>query len=402
MIYFKKTGKWDAMKKLTLCLLLVLCGTLIFASCAGSVDTTGTPATDTTAADTTAPTSTTTTATAATTAATTTAAVTTSGDTSSTIAPETTIPETTIPETTPTTTVPEVTETTEATIVIPDPDEIGHNFMQYLADDVRLSSIALPGTHDSGALYDHALLANTAKCQSLTIREQLLAGVKYFDIRLVRDNGTLRVYHGSVDQKQTFDEVLTAFYEYLDAYPSEALIVCIKEEDAAKGENEAFDTMVKAKINENASRWYTQNAIPTLKDARGKLVLMRRFGTSGELGFDASSGFADNSADFTITNGMYTLRCEDYYNNESPEKKWEAVEAFLRVMQNPVDKTYYLCNTSGYKPGLFSIPNIKTISDFVNPKLLSYLESAESLTGIVATDHITVEMAKAIYLQNFQ
>ena len=99
---------------------------------------------------------------------------------------------------------------------------------------------------------------------------------------------------------------------------------------------------------------------------------------------------------------MYTLRCEDYYNNESPEKKWEAVEAFLRVMQNPVDKTYYLCNTSGYKPGLFSIPNIKTISDFVNPKLLSYLESAESLTGIVATDHITVELAKAIYLQNFQ
>ena len=81
-----------------------------------------------------------------------------------------------------------------------------HAFMAELPNEAPLSALVLPGTHDSGATVD-MVLPGTAKCQSLTIGEQLSIGVRFFDIRLRRVEGSLHVYHGEVDQKLSFDEV---------------------------------------------------------------------------------------------------------------------------------------------------------------------------------------------------
>ena len=275
------------------------------------------------------------------------------------------------------------------------------NFMGALPDNMQLGSITLPGTHDSGATKD-MIISGTAKCQTLSIADQLKAGVRYFDIRLRRVGGQLNVYHGEVDQDLTFDAVLNAFYSFLDSNPSEALVVCIMEETDPTGTNDNFDTMVKNKISEASSRWFLQSRIPALSEVRGKIVLIRRFGTSGTYGFNASSGFTDNSANFKITNGAYNFVCQDYYNNESPEKKWEAITNFFNSeMSSPKANTYYLCNTSGYKSGLFGIPNINTIKNHVNPKLIEYLKTDPNLTGIIATDFMTAEIAELIYSLNF-
>ncbi len=304
-----------------------------------------------------------------------------------------------VPTTKPiTTTVPVTTEKPVTTAPVTYTPE---NFMIAIPDSTPLSSLVLPGTHDSGATHD-MIVSGTAKCQSLSIADQLKAGVRYLDIRLRRQNGSLAVYHGEVDQKLTFDSVLEAVYAFLEQNPSETLIMCIKEEaDATGTDNDAFDTMVKAYINRAASRWYTQNKIPTLGEVRGKIVLMRRFTASGELGFNASSGWSDNTT-FTLHSGGYHLAVQDYYNNESAEKKWEAVESFCNTMQHPAANTYYLNNTSGYKSGVFGIPNINTIANSVNPKLLTYLESAKGIVGIIATDFMTAELAQAILTLNFR
>ncbi len=275
----------------------------------------------------------------------------------------------------------------------------GKNFMSGIADSTSLSKIVLPGTHDSGATKD-MILSGTAKCQNLTIAEQLNAGVRYFDIRLKRENGVLKVYHGTVDQKLTFEEVTTAFYEFLQANPSEALIVCIKEETEASGTNDNFDVMVKKHIDKNGSYWFTGSYIPTLGQVRGKIVLMRRYGTSGAYGFNASSGWSDNTT-FTLTQGSYKLAVQDYYDNESADKKWESVEAFFAQMKAPQSNTYYLNNTSGYKSNFLGIPNINTIANSVNPKLSTYLDSADGIVGIIATDFMSAELAEKIWQLNF-
>ena len=288
-----------------------------------------------------------------------------------------------------------------------DPEEplvvYGYNFMSAISDNTPLSSITLPGTHDSGATHEMKVIftiTGSAKCQTLSIAEQLECGVRYFDIRLKRENGVLKVYHGIVDQKLTFDQVLTDFHNFLDENPTEALVVCIKEETDASGTNDNFDVMVKNKINANSSKWYTGGDIPTLGNVRGKCVLMRRFGTSGTYGFNADHDFADDNADFTITNGSYNLRVQDDYVLSKEADKWTAVESFFnKAMKNPASNTYYLCNTSGTLSGLS--PKLHNVKNHVNPLLLSYLADKPSLTGIIATDYMTAEIAEAIWQLNF-
>lgn len=358
-------------------------------------------------------------------------AITTSPINSSATAPETTKPilETTTTtvvttvvaetaETTPTQTIattipittksPEITTQPETTVYLPETTAApitytAKSWMGALPDDMLLTNVAMPGTHDSGATINYKLfgfeVSGTAKCQELTIAEQLAIGVRFFDIRLRRVNGELHIYHGDVDQKLNFDEVLSACYAFLAENPSETLMMCIKEETDASGTNAAFDTMVAAKINANSSYWHTSPVVPLLGTVRGKIVLMRRYATSGNFGINAASGWSDNTT-FSLNAGNCILSVQDYYNDESADAKWSAISAMFNKMKYQ-KSTYYLNYTSGYKSS-GSIPNINTIKDSVNPKLIDYLKTSPDFVGIVVTDFMTAEIAELIYKVNFR
>ena len=57
----------------------------------------------------------------------------------------------------------------------------GQFWMSRLADDISLSDLNIPGTHNSAARYEP--FPKTAKCQRLSLTAQLQAGVRFFDIR---------------------------------------------------------------------------------------------------------------------------------------------------------------------------------------------------------------------------
>ncbi|MBN2842929.1 MAG: hypothetical protein JXM68_07555, partial [Sedimentisphaerales bacterium] len=52
----------------------------------------------------------------------------------------------------------------------------GNNWMAAQKDISLLSQLSIPGTHDSGARFEP--IGGTAKCQNLTIAEQLAIGVR--------------------------------------------------------------------------------------------------------------------------------------------------------------------------------------------------------------------------------
>ena len=297
--------------------------------------------------------------------------------------PQTTVPSMTAPATTAemTTAATTAVATTSATTTTQPVTTVvettalpmtytSNNWMSAIPDDALLNSVAIPGTHNSGAAKDFVY----SQCQTLSIAEQLQVGVRFFDIRLVRDNGVLRVYHGVIDQEVSFDEVLTACYAFLEENPFEALIMCIKEEEDAKGTNAAFDTMVKETISADADKWYTAIGIPTMAQVRGKIVLMRRYSTSGNYGVNASSGWSDNTT-FRLSTGTLVLSVQDHYQVDGVDQKWKDVEAMFKTMQYKKG-IYYLNFTSGYVPGLFSLPDITAISNGINPKLIEYLKTS--------------------------
>ena len=93
------------------------------------------------------------------------------------------------------------------------PVEGSADWMARLPDDTPLDAIVIPGTHDSATQY--VQLAYFAKCQSLSIGEQLEAGFRYLDIRLgdADKGGVPRLMHGFTNCKRS----LLGGKLYLDA-----------------------------------------------------------------------------------------------------------------------------------------------------------------------------------------
>lgn len=264
------------------------------------------------------------------------------------------------------------------------------NWMGKLADETPLYDLTIPGTHDSGASY--AGLLGVGQCQSLSIADQLACGVRYFDIRLKLKGDSLDVYHTFIDQKLSFQTVRTACKEFLAEHPDEVILLCIKEED---DDNAQFAQAVEKAIEADSDLWYTENALPTLGEVRGKIVLFRRFDDS-ELGINCRNGWADNTV-FTMENGV-TIHVQDYYSLEiarNIDAKWEKFTAHA----DTANCTDALC--INFASGYTGLGNITAVSDQINPKLTTYFATKKGSFGTILCDFITPDLAALLISTNF-
>jgi 1-phosphatidylinositol phosphodiesterase len=265
-------------------------------------------------------------------------------------------------------------------------------------DATSLAALSIPGTHDSGARFE--LAAGLAKTQELTIAQQLDAGVRYLDIRCRHVDDQFLIYHGAVDQNQTYDEVLATLYGFLDAHPTETIIASVKEESVSNSTTRSFDATFDAYLAEHPERWYLDPSIPTLGAARGKIVLLRRFDSATKpLGIDAAP-WADN-ATFTVTNAAM-IRIQDEYIVGMNDAKWTAINALLGEARGAPTTTLFLDYTSGYQM-MNGLPNITIVSDDMNARLDAYLAdpaNASGRLGILVMDFITAPRAAAIISTN--
>ncbi len=101
-------------------------------------------------------------------------------------------------------------------------------WMKVLQDTLPVCKISIPGTHDSGSTKGGCML----KTQTADIPAQLQKGIRAFDIRLKEKNGKLGVFHSHAFQDIYWEEdVLLAFISFLQAHPSETLIVSLKKRE---------------------------------------------------------------------------------------------------------------------------------------------------------------------------
>lgn len=272
-------------------------------------------------------------------------------------------------------------------------------WMAGIADGRGLAELSIPGTHDSGA--NHEPYAGLAKTQELTIAEQLAAGIRYFDIRCRHVEDRFAIYHGAIDQDQSFDDVLAAMFGFLDAHPTEALIVSIKEEAMPASATRSFEATFAAYVAQAPARWYLAPTVPTLGAARGKLVLLRRFAaTAAPLGIDAAPWLDDTT--FTVANGDATLRVQDAYMVSDNDAKWAAITALLAEAATGDATTLFLDYTSGYQT-IMALPNITSVATDIDARLDALLAdpaTAQDRLGVVVMDYATEARAQAIAANN--
>jgi 1-phosphatidylinositol phosphodiesterase len=269
-------------------------------------------------------------------------------------------------------------------------DESG--WMTTLDDASNLAELSIPGTHDSGAMFEPA--PAIAKCQDLTIADQLAAGIRFFDIRCRHYQDAFLIYHGSIDQNQTFDDVLATMSKFLDAHPGETVIMSIQEEASPDQDTRTFEDTFASYVAQDPDRWYLGAPVPALGDVRGKIALLRRFDATAPMGIDASV-WPDN---MTFSTDGNALRIEDEYMVVTNDAKWTAITNVLGEASGATTTPLFLTYTSGYQT-IDGLPNIISVSDDINARLDAMLAGAGHL-GVLVMDHVTAPRARAVIETN--
>ena len=275
-------------------------------------------------------------------------------------------------------------------------------WMKALPDDTPLSEVILPGTHDSAT--KNVQLAYFSKCQALTIGEQLDAGFRYLDIRLGDGEG-FPLMHGFThctaggfpwSKNLMLADVLKGCYAFLEAHPTETIVFCVKHEHGDEPDAVFADGLKKI-LDGNAGLWYEGESLPTVGEARGKLVLLKRFNDEGILpgiafnwidqgGFDEPEKNAEKNENPTLA-----LFVQDRYEYDA-EEKWAA---FMNGMRAAEDGAVCLSFLSTKGSATYGHPFKYA------PELNKKLMCESELNGWIVVDFGSASLAKSVYERNF-
>ena len=241
-------------------------------------------------------------------------------------------------------------------------------WMKSIPDTVLLSEVNLPGTHDTGAMavvQDMSGVLDNAsitKCQKHYFEEQLATGIRSFDVRcnatssaksvddvmIIHGNGMIQCYD-RYGKALTLGNILYLSQEFLKAQPSETVVLLIKPDD---GTHEDLARTLKAYIDTHPALFWQSNTVPTMRQARGKIVLLRRFETNSTNGLTAFGPDLTqwDKQDYAATKGLVklpgTTGCsvyiQDAYQQTGGAKKEYVSGA---ISQSPsVPKNAYIYN----------------------------------------------------------
>ena len=291
------------------------------------------------------------------------------------------------------------------------PTQENMSWMKQVDDDTDISNITIPGTHDSATCF--VQVPYLAKCQVIPIDKQLECGYRYLDIRLKVKDNKLYLVHGPCACKTDIapwsdnlelSDVLEMCYTFLDNNPSETVIFAIKSEDKNQDISQ-FQTLLNSYIQKDTSKWLLTNTIPTLKECRGKCVLVRRFEDVANLG-DASGMpimWQDQKGVSTtpFENGIdpdttHSLVVQDRFEYEV-EPKLDSFKNTLNAANISKD-TLVLNFLSTKGPHIYGCP-YQHAKD-LNPSLMELNLNNNKYNGWIVIDFATANEAKEIYSTN--
>lgn len=294
--------------------------------------------------------------------------------------------------------------------VIPNPLPAGNNWITPLSDDIYVSQLSIPGTHDAASKE----CTSVGRTQDLTILEQLNIGIRAFDLRptcpdsdggflgmgksckvTTGDNAKLPIYHGIANCNTTLVDVFAVFNEWLDDNPGEFIIVTLRweEESNASGLGMSYEGSEKWSTFEKAFTNFLNNEIyyPLKRRVEFKKDL-----TVGDMRADYDKDGKPDGKILIICRPSQGSNPDSYYTGTDSSIKatngtvfvtgWPANQENPYVQQNGTFKMYY----EGASVGTFMCQDYYQISDFTKKSslikdLLAYSTKAHTDNAYINT-----------------
>lgn len=197
-------------------------------------------------------------------------------------------------------------------------------WMSAIPNDRKISEISIPGTHDSMAHKSNLTSVDQSRTQSLSLENQLIAGIRYLDIRLMHDRNKFSIYHGIVYTGYDFDDVLTKTKAFLRKNPEETIVMRVKQEKTSASDEEMkklFDTYYNRysdlfwKPGQSSNR---NN--PTMGELRGKILLLPDVWSLRDYGINYRDVDKQDEYEVPVNWDLY--------------RKWEYIKSFLNKTNN--------------------------------------------------------------------
>ncbi|UXH80362.1 hypothetical protein [Roseateles amylovorans] len=153
------------------------------------------------------------------------------------------------------------------------------DWMSTIPDDRPLLKMSLPGTHQSAS---NGYGGDAIQNQSLSIADQLKAGIRFLDFRCRLIDGSLQFHNYDVWMRKSCASGMADVANFLAEHPKEAVIVSMKQE-YSNAPNAVFQgAFNQMAASFSGSIWKGDTPNPLLGKVRGKMVILNR-------GWDQSS-----------------------------------------------------------------------------------------------------------------
>jgi 1-phosphatidylinositol phosphodiesterase len=222
-------------------------------------------------------------------------------------------------------------------------------WMTALPDAANLTSLSIPGTHDT---MTSAINGPIFQCQNHHLGTQLESGLRFFDIRARLNNNELLIYHQDEYTQHSYTDVLTTFFKFLDNNPGETILMRLKEESTAINSTIDFIAAFNyyrlndTKTSPGCSKHFWlppspgPSTVPTLGQLRNKILILQNFGSDpAPYGIKWESPLLQIQDDYEVS---------DLY--QGLDEKFEAIKGGLWAAGNGTeeeDGRLYLGHLSG-------------------------------------------------------
>ena len=304
-------------------------------------------------------------------------------------------------------------------------------WMKYIPDSAPIVELNIPGTHNAACCYFHSVpykygklvvstsvMAPFAKTQSLSIPKQFNIGVRTMDIRIalvketdnyltVPHNMTITADKRNQGCKMKIETVINYAEDFVKKHPSETVIIIYSRDgrtyDTSSDKFLRLEKQLDDSFKNNPNRIYLESGMksPTMKEARGKVILMANSQYEGAIntGLDLDGCALKGSVRYKYAKQYFDKTVTQNYDSEGILTKGQGINSrplgINTSARGEINESgdHYILNPLG-------IPFPKDNAKEMNSRLMKYKFKKGNYYGWFASDFVTEKLCRRIYLLN--